>query len=316
MPCPPDHPSRVALEARRAAGSATSPWRARRRAAPRPTRPTRCAPKPPHFAAEGQAGHLPVHAGRGQPRRFVRLQAAARAGRRQDAGLRRRPRHRQHRHARLVAAGHEAALEVRPARQVAAGGRPTCSRRSTGTSTTSASSTRCTPRAWRTARRRCSCTAARRTSSGRRWARGSCTAWAPRTQNLPGFVSIAPSAGQRRGRATTATPSCPPVYQGTALGRAGGPAARGDHPQPGQPACSPTAQQAPVRPAPRAATPSSSSSDPATPSWRRSLNSYELAWRMQQQRPGRARPVEGVGRDAQALRHRRARRPTTSAGSA
>ena len=44
--------------------------------------------------------------------------------------VRRRPHHRQHRHARLVAAGDEAALEVRPARPVRAAGRPTSSPRS------------------------------------------------------------------------------------------------------------------------------------------------------------------------------------------
>ena len=67
---------------------------------------------------EGEAGDLPVHAGGSEPGRFVRLQAPARSRRRQEPELRRRPRHRQHGHARLVATSHEAALEVLAARPV------------------------------------------------------------------------------------------------------------------------------------------------------------------------------------------------------
>jgi hypothetical protein len=68
---------------------------------------------------------------------------------------------------------------------------------------------RCTPRASRTDRRRCSCTAARPTSSGPAWARGCCTAWARRATTCPA------SSRSRRlrataERATMATPSCPP----------------------------------------------------------------------------------------------------------
>ena len=48
-------------------------------------RPNPLAPKPPHFAAEGEAGHLPVHGRRAEPPRAVRLQAAAREVRRQAA---------------------------------------------------------------------------------------------------------------------------------------------------------------------------------------------------------------------------------------
>ena len=53
--------------------------------------------------------------------------------------------------------------------------------------------------------------------------------------NLPGFVSIAPSAGNGGAR-NYGNAFLPAVYQGTALGKAGGPAVEGDDPQPGQPA--------------------------------------------------------------------------------
>ena len=70
--------------------------------------------------AASQAHHLPVHAGRRQPGRFVRLQARAVQGRRQDAGRRRRPRPGQDRDEGFVATRYEATLELRPARRVRA----------------------------------------------------------------------------------------------------------------------------------------------------------------------------------------------------
>ena len=49
---------------------------ARRPARGRPPQPpTRCAPQPPHFAAEGEERHLPVHGRRPEPARAVRPQA-------------------------------------------------------------------------------------------------------------------------------------------------------------------------------------------------------------------------------------------------
>ena len=87
----------------------------------------------------------------------------------------------------------------------------------------SASSTRCTPREWRTARRRCSSTADRPTPSGRRWVRGCTYGLGTENANLPGFVSIGPSAGNGGAR-NYGNAFLPAVYQGTALGKAGAPA--------------------------------------------------------------------------------------------
>ncbi len=140
---------------------------------------------------------------------------------------------RQYRDAGLVATGDEVRSGSSRSTANAAAGRPTSSRRSTGTSTTSASSTRCTPRAWRTARRRSSFIAGRRTRSGPRWAPGFCTGWAPRTRTSP-----ASSRSRRRpataGRGTTAMRSCRRSSRGHRLGKAGGPGLGGDHPQPEQ----------------------------------------------------------------------------------
>ena len=99
------------------------------------------------------------------------------------------------------------------ARCIAGDGSPTCSRRSAGTSTTSASCTASTPKGSRTVRRRCSCTAGRRTASGRRWARGLLYGLGTENENLPGS-----SRSHRRpataARGTTATRSCRPSTRG------------------------------------------------------------------------------------------------------
>ncbi len=174
----------------------------------RPPGPSAAALRP-----SGQADHLPLHARGSQPGRLVRLQASPGEGRRQDALLRGRASPRQHRDAGLFAAGDETALEVRAARRVRPLGLGPLPGDQQATSTTSASSTRCTPRAWRTARRPSSCIAARRTRSGRRWAPGSSMAWAARTETSP----ASSRSGLRRataGHATTATPSSPRSTRG------------------------------------------------------------------------------------------------------
>ena len=55
---------------------------------PRPRRPIRSRPKQPHFAAQGQARHLPVHGRRAEPSGAVRQQAAAGEVRRHAAARR------------------------------------------------------------------------------------------------------------------------------------------------------------------------------------------------------------------------------------
>jgi len=92
------------------------------------------------------------------------------------------------------------------------------------TSTTSASSTRCKPKGWLTARPRSSSIAARPVSSAPVWGRGVLYGLGSENENLPGFVSIAPSSGN--GGARNYGPAfLPAVYQGTPLGKAGAPAA-------------------------------------------------------------------------------------------
>ena len=82
---PPPGRRRVRLDRRWLAA------RAGRRAAP-PSGPTSpLAPRPPHFPAEGPAGHLPVHARRPEPPRDVRPQARPPAPRRQAAARQLRP---------------------------------------------------------------------------------------------------------------------------------------------------------------------------------------------------------------------------------
>ena len=69
---------------------------------------------------------------------------------------------------------------------------------------------------------------------------GRSTASAPRTRTCPGFVSIAPSAGNG-GPRNYGNAFLPAVYQGTAVGRAGGAGDGSDDPQPGQRRSSPDA---------------------------------------------------------------------------
>ena len=188
----------------------------------------------------------------------------------------------------------------------------------TGTSMTSASSTRCTPRGSPTGRRRCSCTAGRRPPSGRRWVRGSCTAWGPRTENLPGFVTISPSAGNGGAR-NYGNAFLPAVYQGTALGKAGAPASEATHPQP--------RQSRPVRRPPAAASfdllrepeRRAAAAQPGDAELEAVVASYELAWRMQMHAPDvldLAGEIEGDARrsTASATSRDRQLRPPVPAG--
>ena len=159
---------------------------------------------------QGQARHPPVHERRAVARRHVRPQAAARQVRRQAA-----------------ADGEPARPSARPARR--------CRRRSSSRSTAraasrSASSFAHDGRAHRRhlrdpldARRRAEPRAVaaadelRRRPAGpaRASARGSPTAWAPRTRTCPASSRCAPAAIRSRSRRTGRPASCPACYQGT-----------------------------------------------------------------------------------------------------
>ena len=121
----------------------------------------------------------------------------------------------------------------------------------------------------------------------------------------PGFVSIAPSAGNG-GPRNYGNAFLPAVYQGTALGKAGGPAAEATIRNLANPPLSPRTSAGSFDLLQAAATPSSCGTTPATPSWRRS--SPRTSW------PGGCRATprtcstcrSETPRDASALRHRRA----------
>ena len=200
------------------------------------------------------------------------------------------------------------------ARPDAAAGSPSCFPTWPSTSTTCASSTRCTPKGSPTARRRCFCTAARPTSFAPRWARGSPTAWAPRTKTCPASFRSALRPAMAA-RATTATPSCRPSIKARRWAR---------------PALRPA--KATIRNLRiRIARPDEQRRQfdllqdlnaeqlarrPGDSELEAVINSFELAWRMQSHAPEVLDLSRRNARDAGPLRHRRARRPTTLAGSA
>ena len=86
-------------------------------------------------------------------------------------------------------------------------------------------------------------------------------------QNLPGFVTLCPSMGNG-GPRNWSNAFLPPVYQGTAIGRAGIPATRGEDPQSRQRRSSRPPSSAASSICCKPSTPSSCSDRPATPSWR------------------------------------------------
>jgi hypothetical protein len=132
-------------------------------------------------------------------------------------------------------------------------------------------------------------------------------------ENLPGFASIAPSAGNGGAR-NYGNAFLPAVYQGTALGKAGAPASRrpSEHdrsvPVPGR-------EPPPVRASPGVETRSNLREHPGDSELEAIVSSYELAWRMQSHAPDvfdlNASPRRRGRSTASANR-----RPTTSAGSA
>ena len=165
---------RLAGAGRPARGGRTRPRSARGRAA-RPARAAAAA-----LRAEGEARHLPVHARRAVAGRHVRLQAAADRDHGKPLPFA-KPRVVSSATGNLL----KSPLTFRQHGQSGAWVSASCSRTSAGASTTCASSTRCTARTRGTAARCSNCTPAATRSSGRAWARGSPTAWAPRTRTCP-----------------------------------------------------------------------------------------------------------------------------------
>ena len=280
----------------RAAGRGVAGRRAGRRAGGPARAPAAALPGP------GQAGHLPVHEGRPVARRYVRLQAAAPARRRQAAARSPSRASSSPRPATLLALALEVPA-VRPERdrgQRAVPARRRLRRRPLLHQLAARHQRR------PTAGRCSSCTPAATTSSGPAWARGSPTAWAPRTANLPGFITICP---------TLAHGGVQQLGLGLPAGRLPGDAAR--------------QRQRPRRPGPRplhreragsraelqrlqldllaGAEPRPPGSAPArTRRSKAGIESFELAFRMQTAMPGDRR-TSPASRPAtlQALRPRR-----------
>ena len=123
------------------------------------------------------------------------------------------------------------AVEVQRSTARAACGSPSCSPSWPSRPTNCACCAACTPTCRPIRRRSCRCTPASSSSNGRRWGPGPSTAWAPRTRTCP---ASSPSARRCRtaARPTTAAPSCRPSTRARRSARlrrrsgGGGPAAR------------------------------------------------------------------------------------------
>ena len=133
-------------------------------------------------------------------------------------------------------------------------------------------------------------------------------------ENLPGFVSIAPSAGNGGAR-NYGNAFLPAVYQGTALGKAGSPAAQATIRNLTNPALSPEAQRSQFDLL-RALNAEQLRQNPGDSELEAVVASYELAWRMQANAPDVLDLAQRDEGDPGPLRHRRRPRPTTSAASA
>ena len=102
-------------------------------------------------------------------------------------------------------------------------------------------------------------------------------------QNLPGFVSIAASTGNG-GPRNYGNAFLPPVYQGTALGKAGGPASEATIRNMGSKQVE-SAEQRRVFDLTQALNAQQLQSQPSDAELEAVINSYELAWRMQTHAP-------------------------------
>ena len=102
--------------------------------------------------------------------------------------------------------------------------------------------------------------------------------------NLPGFVTISPSSGNGGAR-NYGNAFLPPVYQGTALGRAGSPAAEATIRNLSNPSLSPSEQKRQFELL-RELNAEQKKAAPGDQELDAVISSYELAWRMQHNAPG------------------------------
>ena len=270
------------------AASAPWPWRDCRPQAPTPRRPIRCWPGN-RISHPRQAGYFSLHARRRQPGRFLRLQAPARKRRRQKLFLRRRPSDRQHRQTGcLRAARDETPVEIRPATASAAAGLPISSRKSNrhvdDLCFLHSLHTEGIAHGPATLFLHCGSTNFIRPSVGSWILYGLGT----ENANLPGFVSIAPSPGNG-GPRNYGNAFLPAVYQGTAVGKAGGPAAQATMRNLTNPKLSSLPTSAASSTCCKQLNAEQLKKNPGDSELEAVISSYELAWRMQSQRPGRAR---------------------------
>ena len=176
------------------------------------------APKPPHFAGQGQERHLPVHVRRAQPGRYLRLQAEAVRPRRQDhPGEDLRPRRPQERGPRRRAEVEVQA--VRPVRQV--GQRPVPAPghlRRRHRLPPLDDGRLADPRLGHAADEHGQDPVA----AARASARGSTTAWAASTRTCPAScVMLDPTGGPISGAKNWSSGYMPATYQGTIFRSAG-----------------------------------------------------------------------------------------------
>ena len=264
---------------------------------------------------EGQARHLPVHGRGAVARGHLRLQAEAQ----RTSTASRMPRRARPSPSCWPRRGSS------PSTARAACGSPSCSPNWPSRPTTCACCAACTPTCRPIRRRSCRCTPACPSSSGRRWAPGRSTAWAPRTRTCP---ASSPSARRCRtaARPTTAALSCRPSTR--ARRSAAASAAAWRRHGSGRPrrrrAASATSTTRASRPTPSAMQLDFIQSlnretldrEPHNPGVEGAIESFELAFRMQKDLPKVMDLVQRNRGDQGAVRHRRRRRPTTSAGNA
>ena len=137
----------------------------------------------------------------------------------------------------------------------------------------------------------------------RRWARGSLYGLGTENENLPGFVSIAPSAGNG-GPRNYGNAFLPAVYQGTAARQGRRPASEATIRNLANPSLSPAAQRRQFDLL-RELNAEQLKAAPGDTELEAVVNSYELAWRMQNNAPDVLDLSKESAGDAGALRHRR-----------
>ena len=275
------------------------------------------AVRPPHFAARAkrviflfmQGGVSQVDSFDYKPRLDKR--------RRQDAQVRRCPPAGQHgRWADSSQRVMKPLVEVFPARRVRPLGLDSFPRDQPARRRPLLHPLACTPKASPTARRRCSCTAA--STNFIRPSMGSWVALRPgHREREPARLRLdRPVGGQRRAAQLRQRL---PARRLPGHARSAGPAAAASEAtirNLTNPQLSPTAQRRQLDLLQAINAEQLQADAPATPNWKRSIDSYELAWRMQSNAPDILDLSSETADDAGSSTASATRRPTTSAGSA